>query len=469
MTRLLRPARRARGPENDPRCEKPDQQMGIPPAAPWRLATRVAFRFFLAYVALFFLIEMRIIYSLLGVFGNDLPAGALAWQYHLVRPVVTWVGAHMLGVDTALVEPVQSGDQRFFWVLAFCWLLGAAVVTVVWSVIDRRRTDYVWLHKWFHVVVRICLAAQLFSFGFAKVFPLQMSLPLTRLVEPYGNFGMLDVLWSQVGSSQPYEILLGCAEVTAGVLLVVPRTTMLGALLASVELTQVLILNVTYQVPLKIFPFHLLLLSLLLLAPHAARLLRFFITDQGVAAVKRPQLFQTPRAVSIALAVQILFGAWLAGSQMHKEWKLWGAIGTSGQKPPLYGIWNVVAFSMDDENRPPLTTDGERWKRLIVDTSHPYQPGPVSSQRMDGSIVDYTATFDAKSRSMELARLDEPAWSARLAFTQSMPERLALDGVLNGHTVHMRLDKVSLSSFPITQNGPRWVQDRPFQPRVERR
>ena len=468
MTRVLKAAGPA-SPETPDQLDTPDQQTDVPLVVPWSPATRVAFRFGLAYVALFFLTEMRIMYPLLGVFGNDLPAGALVWQYHLVRPVVTWVGEHVFGVDAALIEPVQSGDQRFFWVLAFCWFVGALVVTAVWSVIDRHRTDYVWLHKWFHVVVRLCLAAQLFSFGFAKVFPLQMSLPLTRLVEPYGDFGMLNVLWSQVGSSQPYEILLGCAEVTAAVLLLVPRTAILGALLASVELTQVLILNVTYQVPLKIFTFHLLLLALILLAPHAVRLVGFFVTDRGVGPLRRPQLFRTRRAVSLALAVQILFGAWLAGSQVHEEWKLWDSIGTSGPKPPLYGIWNVAEFSLDGHDRPPLTTDGERWNRLIVDTSHSYQPGPVSSQRMDGSIVDYAATFDAKSRTMALARLDDPTWSARLVFTQSTPDRLTLNGVLHGHKVRMRLEKADLSSFPLTHNGPRWVQDGPYQPRLELR
>lgn len=446
--------------------EVTEEEKGNLPAPKWNMATLIAFRFFLVYVAIFFLTEMRIMYPLLGVFGNDLPQSAFSRQYHAVRPLVNWVADHVLHVDAALIEPVQSGDQAFFWVLAFVWFLCAAVVTVVWSLLDRRRENYVALHKWFHLVVRLCLAAQLFSFGFAKVFPLQMSLPLTRLVEPFGNFAMLNVLWSQVGSSQPYEILLGCAEVTAGLLLVVPRTAPLGALLASVELTQVLILNITYQVPLKIFTFHLLLLGLVVLAPQAVRLVKFFVLDQGVGPSVRRPLFQARKAAHIALAAQLLVGAWLVGSQVHEEWKLWDSIGSSGPKPPLYGIWNVTRFSSDGRDRPPLTNDDERWNRLIVDTPHSYQNGPVSSQRMNGSIVDYMAVFDGPHRTITLARADDPKWSGQLTFAQSAADRLTLDGVLGGHKIRMQLEKADLSSFPIARNGVEWVQDGPSQPRL---
>ncbi|MFF0226415.1 DoxX family protein [Streptomyces sp. NPDC004629] len=463
MTRLIKVARPSSSPE------KAEVEEEARPAPKWNMAKLIAFRFCLVYIALFFLSEMRIMYPLLGVFGNDLPPSALTWQYHGARPFVNWVADRILHVDASLIEPVQSGDQAFFWVLAFTWFLAAAVVTLVWSLLDRRRGNHVALHKWLHLVVRLCLAAQLFSFGFAKVFPLQMSLPLTRLVEPFGNFAMLNVLWSQVGSSQPYEILLGCAEVTAGLLLVVPRTAMLGALLASVELTQVLILNATYQVPLKIFTFHLLLLSLFVLAPYGVRLVKFFVLNQSVGPFARPPLFQARRAAHLALAAQLLVGAWLVGSQVHEEWKLWDSIGSSGPKPPLYGIWNVTSFSSDGRDRPPLVNDAERWNRLIVDTPHSYQDGPVSSQRMDGSIVDYMAVFDASHHTITLARADDPKWAGRLTFEQSTADQLTLDGLLGGHKVRMQLQKVDLSSFPVTHNGVEWEQDGPSRPRLNSR
>lgn len=462
MTRLLRAPRPVEGPEAS------DQEGDIPPPR-WSLPTRIAFRFFFVYVLLFFLSESRIMYGLLGVLGSELPADAQTRQYYTVRPLVTWVADHILHVEAPLIEPVLSGDQAFFWVLTLCWLAIALLVTTVWTALDRRRPHHETLYKWFFVVVRMCLAAQLFTYGFAKVFPLQMSLPLTRLVEPFGDFGMQNVLWTQVGSSQPYEILLGCAEVTAAILLVIPRTALLGALLATVEMTQVLILDTTYQVPVKLFTFNLILLSLILVAPHAKRLAAFFVSDRAVGPSAQPRLFRTRRALRLALAGQLLFGAWLAGSQVHEDWKRWDVVGTSGPKPPLYGIWNVVRFQADGQDRPPLTTDAERWNRLIVDTMHPYQSGPVSSQRMDGSIVDYAATFAPAKPAITLARAGDPGWSGRLTFARPAQDELTLDGVLGKEKVHIELEKVDLDSFPIRHNGVRWVQDMPYEPRLQPR
>ena len=41
------------------------------------------------------------------------------------------------------------------------------------------------------------------SYGMVKAIPLQMPSPsLTRLLEPYGNFSPMGVLWASVGASR---------------------------------------------------------------------------------------------------------------------------------------------------------------------------------------------------------------------------------------------------------------------------
>jgi hypothetical protein len=75
------------------------------------------------------------------------------------------------------------------------------------------------------------------------------------------------VLWLQVGTSHPYEMVLGAIEVVAGALLFVPRTVTLGALVSLAGTGQIFLLNMTYGVPVKILSFHPVLMSALLLAP----------------------------------------------------------------------------------------------------------------------------------------------------------------------------------------------------------
>jgi hypothetical protein len=66
-------------------------------------------------------------------------------------------------------------------------------------------------------------------YGVAKVIPTQMAAPpLTALLQPFGDLSPASLLWLQVGSSHPYEIMLGAAEVLGGLLLFLPRTATLG-------------------------------------------------------------------------------------------------------------------------------------------------------------------------------------------------------------------------------------------------
>ena len=57
-----------------------------------------------------------------------------------------------------------------------------------------------------------------------------------RLIEPFGNFSLMGVLWASIGASRPYEIFAGCAETLGGILLIFPRTTTLGALVCLLDM-----------------------------------------------------------------------------------------------------------------------------------------------------------------------------------------------------------------------------------------
>src|SRR6185312_16962981 len=114
-------------------------------------------------------------------------------------------------------------------------------------------------------------------------------------------------------SAPAYEIFCGCAEVVGGLLLIIPRTTTLGALIGLADMIQVFTLNMTYDVPAKLLAFHLILLSCFLLAPDVPRLVRFLLLNRTTSLSTEAQLFRGVRANRIALAAQIIFGLWLVG------------------------------------------------------------------------------------------------------------------------------------------------------------
>lgn len=325
----------------------------------WSLGLRVACRFCFVYFGLY-CICTQIFGGLISIPKMETIDLSSLWP---MRQITFWTAAHIFHAKLPLVYTGSgSGDKTFDWVLAFCLLVLAALATAIWSVLDRQRENYVTLYKWFRVFIRFALASQLIGYGMAKVIPLQMPFPyLTKLLERFGDFSPMGVLWSSIGASPAYEMFAGSAEMLGGILLIIPRTTMLGALVCVADMTQVFTLNMTYDTPVKLFSFHLLLMALFLLAPELQRLADFFFRNRTVAPSTQPQLFNTRRANRIAFAVQIVFGLWMVGTTVYGYWGDWHTYGGGRPKSALYGIWNVDELSMDGHSARhslPITTAG---------------------------------------------------------------------------------------------------------------
>jgi uncharacterized membrane protein YphA (DoxX/SURF4 family) len=327
----------------------------------WNLLTRVAFRFCFVYLSMYCL-STQIITSLIPVPNVDIPDLSTFWP---IRPIVFWTAAHIFRVSKPLVYTDSgSGDKTFDWVLLFCMLVFSILATGVWSALDRKRPDYAALHKWFRLCIRFCLAGQMMTYGLDKFVPLQMPFPyLTRLLERFGDFSPMGVLWSSIGASPAYETFAGGAELLGGILLIFPRTTTLGALVCLADMIQVFMLNMTYDVPVKLLSFHLILLSLFLLAPDLKRLANFFFLNRAAAPPEHRPLFAGRRANRIAFAAQLIVGVWLLGMNAYAARVGWQQYGGGRAVSPLYGIWDVEQQTNDGQLRAPLLGDAGRWRR----------------------------------------------------------------------------------------------------------
>lgn len=162
---------------------------------------------------------------------------------------------------------------------------------LIWSILDRRRNEYVILHSWLRLLIRYFMALMLIGYGYGKVFPLQFQPnTLVRLSQEYGTFSPMGVVWSFMGASTTYTAFAGLAEVTGGILVCFRRTTSLGAMVAFGVMTNVVALNYCYDIPVKIHSTHYLLMSAFLLAPDFRRLVNVFLLNQ----VAEPADFRFP-------------------------------------------------------------------------------------------------------------------------------------------------------------------------------
>jgi hypothetical protein len=423
-----------------------------PSVVVWKPATKIAFRF---------------AFGLFGLFIFPFPLSYIPYVSKIFGPyeklwdkVIPWVGKHILRIGYDILRvPTGSGDTTWGWVQAFCILALAVIATIVWSILDRKRPNYTKLYQWSAIVLRYSLAAAMFGYGLDKVFPLQMPSPrLSKLIEPYGDSSPMGILWTFIGASKGYEIFTGAVETIAGLLLIVPRTAMLGAMLSAAAMFQVWMLNMCYDVPVKLYSFQLLLQGIFLMAPLLPRLADLLIF-QRPAQPRPPQpLFDRAWANRTALAVQILFGLFLFGSSAYTNYGYTKMpFGYLAEKPPLYGIWDMNDLTIDGQAKPPLVTDGPRWRRMIFQTAK-----FVTVQPMDGPMESISLDIDTNNKTMALTKPKDTNWKADLTYQQPSREELVVDGELDGHKVHAILARYDESKFLLTSRGFHWVQEFPF-------
>jgi hypothetical protein len=228
-------------------------------------------------------------------------------------------------------------------------------------------------------------------YGMVKVIPVQRHYPaLTRLLQPFGTLSPMGVLWTSMGSAPAYEIFAGCAQVAAALLLIVPRTATLGALISLADTILVFMLAMTYDVVAKLFAFHLILLCCFLLAPNVPRLVRFLSHTKRNSSVASGPADRRPRANHV--------GLWLIGVPATSP----GCLEYRGAADRFGALWHLggAQMSIDEQPRPPLLTDSTRWRRAILIT-------PTGWPFSDDESFAHMAPRSISRRELALTKSDD--------------------------------------------------------------
>jgi hypothetical protein len=186
---------------------------------------------------------------------------------------------------------------------------------------------------------------------------------LSALATPLGDFLPMRFSWHFIGYSTPYQFFSGFVEVVAGVLLLFRRTSTLGAFVAASVFLNVMMMNLCYDIPVKLFSIHLFVLSNFLLLGDAQRLLNFFVFNKPTQpafqfALPTKQL----RITQIVLKVVfVIFFAILPFYDMYHN--TLGASSPPVQNKLTTGFFDVERFQAD-------MADSLRWKDVIFERTN---------------------------------------------------------------------------------------------------
>jgi len=329
----------------------------------WPFLQKIAFRFVFIYLILYI--------SPWNWIGFIPVAGIITEPYNkLEEMAVQAANRHIFHHYKALVLPNGSGDTSYNWTQIGLLLILAAAGCMIWSALDRKRTGYTRLAYWVRIIVRYFLIMNCFGYGIVKLFLLQMPFPtLSQLATPLGDYLPMRLSWMFIGYSSTYQFFSGAVEFLAGVLLLFRRTATFGALLAAGIFGNVMVMNLSYDIPVKLFSMHLFLMSLLLLVFEYKRILAFLFLNQATVPgvlykVSFPEKWMRITRITlkslfvVAIVIMPFINTYDRYQQVNNPKEI---------KPVRPGVYDVTVFVLNRDTLPPFVTDTLRWQDVIFE------------------------------------------------------------------------------------------------------
>ena len=428
-----------------------------PPQPHWSFARRFAFRFACVYFLLYSFPQ-----PLQALFGASFPPGwatkpwetVAGWYDSGSSAFYVWIGKLVFGVQIEIV-PTGSGDTLLAYVQLPTMLALALLGAAIWSYFARNFTQHTRTYQWLRVYLRYVVAVTLLGYGLYKVFPLQFGTPrLDRLMEPYGESSPMGMLWTFMAASVPYTFFGGLMETLGGVLLFWRRTTTLGALISIAVMSNVVMLNFCYDVPVKLYSAHILLMASVLVLPDAQRLLDVLLFNRPTAARQFAPSVLSPRwriARNVAKYVFLLSAVVSQVVTCMSDSRL------QAKNHELYGLYEVEEFSRNGTSEEAALANKTRWRSLAVN-----EYGGIWVRRMDDTKSFLRAETDEKTKLTTITRTKEKGEKDVLQLAHPDAEHLVVEGKLGDDALVVKLKKLPPPDFQLVTRGFHWIQEFPY-------
>ena len=414
----------------------------------WSFIQKVAFRLF----SIFFIVCIMLNPN--G--GVQLPFFEKIHKLYIpvFQGLATWVSIHIFNLPQPLnTEGYGSGDTTLQYLFVLIAWAMAIIGCLVWSIVDVKRRNYNKALYWVSVCLRYYLGTTMISYGFAKFFKTQFTDPsYYRLTQSYGNSSPMGLAWTFFGYSMWYNYFMGFAEVLGGLLLFFRRTATLGALITLAVSANIMAVNYSFDVPVKILSTLLVAMSLFLLAKDAKRLFNFFILNKLTPAANISAYIFKPRWRNITLTVvkyliilNVLGGTIESGIQMRK------IINNMTSEENLYGTYEVTSPNTATDLKPDTTT----WQKLVV--------------RFDSIIITfgknstntYAFNLDRDKKQLGIFTSKNNPEPAYILNYNLAPKKPTLLGTISNGKIKIQAVKTGRDTFPLMVRGFHWINEFP--------
>lgn len=288
-----------------------------------------------------------------------------------------------------------SGDKLIHWLFFGFNLFSALLGAIIWTIFDRNQYSYNRLSEVLYILVRYFLAFTLIGYGIVKIIPSQFQEPgFIRLTEEFGNSSPMGLAWTFFGFKDGYQMFSGIMEALGGSLILFRRTTLLGALLSVGVMLNVFMVNLFFDVPVKILSGHLLIFCIGIALLNIRSLYDYFILHKPVSQHLRPFPIQDSDWRKIFYAIKTMIISGIVGIQIYA---ISSANAMKPNAPIIAGIYHITSFELDKSQSHFHVTDSLKWRRVVIDDE---RPGLMAIDFFEGNRIEFRADINEQADSI---------------------------------------------------------------------
>ena len=370
--------------------------------------------------------------------------------------IALWFAKKIIALTDLQSWRKGSGDRTVDYLLVPVRLAISIFIALIWFLVDLKRKNYNELFKYLWLYLRYFLAFTLLTYGLSKVFPNQFWEPsLYDLIKPFGDSSPMGLLWKFMGYSTTYTIFTGFCEVIAGLLLLYKPTVRLGSLISLAIVTNIFLLNMSYDVPVKLFSFHLLLITTIILLPDLKNLFRIFILNRPPTITTYNPYFKKNKWNILSQVFKFLIIIFFLFTYSMKQIEIKNNRNLETDTTELYGIYHVGRFILNNDTLPPLTNNSNRWKDFIVEKNN----GLII--KMDGQKQYSNLKMDTIRKTMVLKPYADTTAVYSLQYRKK-DSTLQLFGKFKGDSIHIDLFNQGNGDFYLLKRKFNWINEFPM-------
>ena len=350
-------------------------------------------------------------------------------------------------INTEIVLFDFSSDSKgLYFLLSFLAILSVILTPFLLRFFSQNQLEK--FKTYIVLIATYYFAVILMKYGFDKVFKAQFYLPEPNILyTPFGNLDKDILFWSTMGTSYSYNLFMGFMEIIPAILILFNRTRQIGLLISLGVLINVLAINLSFDISVKLFSAFLILINLYLLIPTLGILWNLFILNK-VIRLKNQFNFSIPKSTKIIiktiviclLLLESLF-PYLNSENFNDD---------ISKRPFLHGAYVVQEFN---QNGIILNTSNSPVKRIFI-----HRDGYLILQNQQDEMTDYKLEINQVKQTFRLTDYQLNRIEMHYLFSKK-DSLLAISFKSNGVISTIKSKMLNWKKLPVLKSQFHWTVD----------